>query len=248
MDKRILFGGGAAVVVVIAVVLALVLGGGGSNTVRTTTTTTTTNQHASSCPSGQIRGAGGQCVTPTTLPPDLIALIPTYITGNSQDSCTVEGSSQFSDVNADAEALCDLTNNQSAPEDYVIYDRFPDASGEQGYYSTLVSNNGMQTGQGDCSTLTEVATSTGNSNYCETTYSGNHTGNIFVYEGDPGFQLGNNFRVSGQCTNSPSAVAVVGFSDNTDHVVGVAFACGDANSQASLMLNDFHHGNLDIGS
>lgn len=243
-------------------VVAAACGGGGSSKSSTTTTNGSNKPKAAApaaCASGQVR-VKGQCTTATTVPPSLTSVIPTYITSNKNDSCTSVGSSDFTDVNATAEAVCDLTGNTNAPEDFVVYAQFSGQSNEQGYYGTLLSNNGMKTGAGDCSTLSEDSTSSGGNKFCETTYSGNHKGDIFIYEGAASFQLGNNTTVdqgcsaaSGSSGNSGASsgnsgtgtVAVLGFSDDSDNVVGVAVSCVD---NAHGMLNDFHNANLDVGS
>jgi len=182
-------------------------------------------------------------------PMDLQSNIPAYIKSNSNDSCTNLGSSSFTTTQASEETLCDLTGNTSAAEDFVLYTQFQSQSDEKSYYQSILTGNGLQTSQGDCTTLGTVTAAGDVGQYCEEGYSGALAkGEFFIFDGDPGFAFGNQNDVTSVCNTNPSAAAVVGWADDNNFVVGFAFACDDANSQAKNINHDFTAGLLDVGS
>jgi hypothetical protein len=223
-----------------------------SSRVTTSPTTTGTNPGTTGTNPGTTgtspgtTGTGGG-TTPTSAvasgPLDLQSNIPAYITSNG--SCENEGPSSFASTNATEETLCQLKSIDVA-ESYALYLQFQGKSAAENYYESVLSGNGMQEGEGDCSTLGEVSTSTDDAEYCEDQYSGKYSGHVFVYEGDPRFQFGDKYEV--ECLNDPSAVAMVGFSDGSNYVVGMAWACNDSANSAHDILSDFHDNLLDVGS
>jgi hypothetical protein len=219
-----------------------------------------------SCPSGDHL-VGGRCVlpssrasaTPTATPSagpsssssltPLAHILPSYITGTSTDSCMDEPANAYVASGASDEELCDLTSNDNVPEDYILYVGFPTESPATSYFSSLLSGNGMQVGQGDCSSLSLATATDGSSQYCEDTYTtSSSSGSDFVFSGNPNFDLGSDNPVSNlDACSGASSVDVLGFTDPTYAAVGVAVACS-GNEEDSDLNSDFTAGDYFLGS
>ncbi len=220
------------------------------------------------CPSGDHLQAG-VCVrataTPTTTPrtspsPEatpspsasltpLAHILPSYITGASSDSCEVEPSPAYVATAASDEELCDLSQNSNVPEDYVLYVGFPSESPATAYYSSLLSTNGMEAGQGDCSDLSMASTADASSQYCEGSYTTSaSSGSDFVFSGNVNFDLGSDNPVSSldACSGASSA-DVLGFTDPTYAAIGVAISCTGTELDSDVN-DDFTAGDFFLGS
>jgi hypothetical protein len=225
------------------------------------------------CPSGEQLQAG-QCVAPThsaapsatatasvgpsaTATPvtspsssltSLASVLPSYITGDTDDVCQTQGSDDFVASGESGQELCDLSNNSNVVEDYVLYAGFSTSGPATTYFNALLSGNGMTNGQGDCSSLSLATASDGSSQYCEGGYTTKaSSGSDLVFTGSNDFNLGNGTVVSGlsECLGS-TTVDVVAFTDPTYTAVGVALDCeGDEYQEIN---DDFTSGDFFLGS
>ena len=222
------------------------------------------------CPSGE-RLQAGQCVAPTLSPSpsatatasasatatpvasptssetSLASVLPSYITGSSDDVCQSQSGGDLVAGGESAQELCDLSNNSDVVEDYVLYAGFSTSGTATTYFDTLLSANGMKEGQGDCSTLQLATASDGSSQYCQggyTTKGG--SGSDLVFTGSNDFNLGNGTLVSGldECLGS-TTVDVVAFTDPGYTAVGVALDCEGGEYQA--VDEDFTSGDFFLG-
>jgi hypothetical protein len=219
-----------------------------------------------SCPSGDHL-VGGRCVLPSASPSPsashgpsaspspsgsltpLAHILPSYITGDTSDSCQAEPTAAYVASGASDEELCDLSQNSNVAEDYILYVGFPTESPVTAYYDSLLSGNGMQTGQGDCSSLSLATAADGSSQYCEDTYTTSRSsGSDFIFTGSPNFELGNDNPVSSlQACSGESASDVLGFTDPTYAAVGVAIACNGA-EQDDVLNSNYTAGDYFLGS
>lgn len=225
------------------------------------------------CPSGEHLQAG-QCVAPTQSPAPtatatasaspsataspvvspssslttLSSVLPSYITSDTDNACEAQGSGDFVASGESGQELCDLSNNSSAIENYVLYAGFSTSGPATAYFNALLSGNGMTSGQGDCSTLNLANTSDGSSQYCQGGYTTKgSSGSDLVFTGDNDFDLGNGTLISGlsECLGSTS-VDVVAFTDPTYTAVGVALDC--QGGEAQQVDDDFTSGDFFLGS
>lgn len=185
-------------------------------------------------------------VPPASGPLDLMHNRPVFLTSNG--SCN--NLRNFSSLNATQETICKLTN-PNVSEDFVIYDQFSDKSHEQDYYQELLALNGMQTRSGGDCAISPPPPRFGSPGYCAAGYldpSGRYGGNFFILGGTKAFPIGRGYTVSATCGNNPTSVGVVGFSDDANYVVGIAFSCDNSYNQVENILQDFKKSRLDVGS
>jgi hypothetical protein len=180
-------------------------------------------------------------------------LLPSYITANTADSCYQEPSDADVASGESGEELCDLTQNQTAAEQYVLYAAFPTQGLATTYFNSMLTANGMKVTQGSCQNLTLVTASDGSSQYCESTYktTGTHSnsGSDFVFTGSPSFELGNTFTVStlGAVCADVNSVDVLGFTDPPYAAVGILISCLGT-EQDQQVNSDFLAGDFFLGS
>ena len=235
--------------------------------------TTASPSPLAACPSGQ-RLQTGQCVAPTLTPTphatgtaaaapsatptpvagptgsltSLASVLPSYITGDTEDVCQTQGSDDYVASGETGQELCDMSDNSNVVEDYVLYAGFASAGPASTYFTALVSGNGMTSGRGDCSSLTLTTASDGSSQYCQGGYTTkNSSGSDLVFTGSNDFNLGNGTLISSlpECLGS-TTVDVVAFTDPTYTAVGVALDCeGGAYQQIN---DDFTSGDFFLGN
>ena len=223
------------------------------------------------CPSGE-RLQAGQCVapTPSTSPSAtatasaaptatpvaspsssltaLASVLPSYITGDTDNVCEAQGSADYLGSGESGQELCDLSNNSNVVEDYVLYVGFPTPGPANTYFGSLLSGNGMTSGEGDCSTLTLATASDGSSQYCQGGYTTkSSSGSDLVFTGTNDFNLGNGTLISGldECLGS-TTVDVVAFTDPTYAAVGIALDCEGGEYQQ--INDDLTSGDFFLGS
>jgi hypothetical protein len=192
--------------------------------------------------------------TGSPAPSQLSNLLPSYITGDpTHDICSPEPSAADVASGMSGEEFCDLTQNQSVAEQYVLYAGFPTEGPATAYFTSLITANGMKATQGNCQNLTLVNTSDGSSKYCENTYTTTGTksasGSDFVFTGSPGFELGNTFTVStlGAVCADVNSVDVLGFTDRSYAAVGILISCLGT-EQDQQVNSDFLAGDFFLGS
>jgi len=268
-------GGGLLALIAVGVVIVLVAGylGLAAGAKLPPFSTTASPSPLAVCPSGEQLQAG-QCVAPTpsaspsatatasatpsaTATPvaspsssltSLASVLPSYITGNTDDVCQTEGSDDFVASGESGQELCDMSNNSNVVEDYVLYAGFSTSGPATTYFNALLSGNGLTTGQGDCSSLSLATASDGSSQYCEGGYTTKgSSGSDLVFTGTNDFNLGNGTLVSGlpECLGS-TTVDVVAFTDPTYTAVGVALDCEGGEYQE--INDDFTSGDFFLGS
>ena len=194
--------------------------------------------------SGSPSASGSPSLSP------LAGLLPTFVTGNTSDSCSPVPTSDELASGVTSEELCDLTESQDA-ENYVLYVGFPTEGLATTYYTSLLTGNGMKASQGSCQNLTMVTASDGTSQYCEGTYkttgANSNSGSYFVFSGSPSFQLGNSNKVSSlNVCSDVNSVDVLGFTDPTYSAVGIAMSCLGT-EQDQEVNSDFLAGNFFLG-
>ena len=192
--------------------------------------------------------------TGSPAPSQLSNLLPSYITGDpTHDICSPEPSAADVASGMSGEEFCDLTQNQSVAEQYVLYAGFPTEGPATAYFTSLITANGMKATQGNCQNLTLVNTSDGSSKYCENTYTTTGTksasGSDFVFTGSPGFELGNTFTVStlGAVCADVNSVDVLGFTDRSYAAMGILISCLGT-EQDQQVNSDFLAGDFFLGS
>jgi hypothetical protein len=216
------------------------------------TFTSTPTPTSTSSPTAKPSSSGSPSATGSPALSQLSNLLPSYITGNTVDSCSAEPSDAYVATGESGEELCDLTLNNSIAEDYVLFAGFPTEGPAAAYFTSLLTANGMKSTQGSCQNLTLVNTSDGNSQYCENTYTTNGTksssGSDFVFTGNPSFELGDSNPVSSlQDCSTVNSVDVLGFSDPTYAAVGIAISC--LGTEEDQQVNsDFLAGDFFLGS
>jgi hypothetical protein len=204
----------------------------------------------SSSPTAKPSSSASPSATASAALSQLSNLLPSYITGNTADSCSAEPSAAYVASGESGEQLCDLTQNSSAVEDYVLYAGFPTETPATTYFNSLLTSNGMAAGQGSCQNLTLVNTSDGSSQYCEDAYTTSaSSGADFVFTGNPNFQLGDSNPVStlGAVCSNVNTVDVVGFTDPTYAAVGIAISCSGSEEDQQVD-SDFLAGDFFLGS
>ena len=214
----------------------------------TPTPTVHPTAHPTATPTGHSTSTASPTASSSLTP--FAQLLPSYITGNSSDSCSGQPSSAYVATGQSGEELCDLSANSSAPEDYVFYAGFPTETPASAYFASLISSNGMQSNQGDCSSLSLVTASDGSSQYCEGTYTTSHSSGVdFVWSGSASFDLGNTNPISSLslCTGVDT-VSLVGFTDPTYAGVGVAIGCSGYSGEDGDINSDFTAGDFFLGS
>jgi hypothetical protein len=211
----------------------------------TATATPTTSPSSSPTASASARPSG----TASPSLGQLSTLLPSYITGNTADVCSGETSAAYVASGESGEELCDLTQDQTVIEDYILYSGFPTETPATAYFNSVLTANGMTSGQGNCKNLTLVATADGSSQYCEGTYTtSTSNGSDFVFTGNPNFDLGNNNPVStlGAVCADVNSLDVLGFTDPTYAAVGIAVSClgteEDQQVNADFLAGDFFLG------
>ena len=215
------------------------------------TFTSTPTIAPSSSPTAEPSSSGSPAATGSPSLSPLAGLLPSYVTGNTADSCSPVPTSDELASGVSAEELCDLTESQDA-EDYVLYVGFPTESLATTYFTSLLTGNGMKASQGSCQNLTLVTASDGSSQYCEGTYkttgTNSNSGSYFVFTGSPSFQLGNSNAVSSlDVCSAVNRVDVLGFTDPTYSAVGLAMSCLGT-EQDQEVNSDFLAGNFFLGS
>jgi len=88
------------------------------------TFTSTPTIAPSSSPTAKPSSSGSPAATGSPSLSPLAGLLPSYVTGNTADSCSPVPTSDELASGVSAEELCDLTESQDA-EDYVLYVGFP---------------------------------------------------------------------------------------------------------------------------
>jgi hypothetical protein len=216
------------------------------------TPTPTSSASPSASPTASTSSSASPSATGSPSLSALGDLLPTYITGNTADSCQEEPSDAYVATGESDEELCDLTQNTSVAEDYVLYAGFPTETPATAYFTSLLTANGMKATQGNCQNLTLVNSTTGSSQYCENTYTTTNTksssGSDFVFTGSPDFELGNSNPVSSlDLCSDVNSVDVLGFTDPTYAAVGIAISCLGTEEDAQINA-DFLAGNFFLGS
>jgi hypothetical protein len=184
---------------------------------------------------------------PTAVPSGSTALadlLPSYITSDSTDDvCTSQPSSSYTASGVSSEELCDTTQNAGVIEDYFVYASFPDATDATRYFESLLSSNGMTAGKGDCTEMSLVNAADGSSDYCEEARSGDagaYDVPYFVFSGSTSFDLGESSPVSNLDVCSTADTAdILGFTDPSHPVVGIAITCEDDPGEDSQLNTDF---------
>ena len=218
------------------------------------TFTSTPTPTSTSFPAAKPSSSGSPSATGSPALSQLSHLLPSYITGDpTHDVCSAEPSAADVASGVSGEEFCDLTQNQSVAEQYVLYAGFPTEGPATAYFTSLITANGMKATQGNCQNLTLVNTSDGSSKYCENTYTTTGTksasGSDFVFTGSPGFELGNTFTVStlGAVCADVNSVDVLGFTDPSYAAVGILISCL-GNEQDQQVNSDFLAGDFFLGS
>ena len=216
------------------------------------TFTSTPTISPSSSPTAKPSSSASPSATGSPSLSPLASLLPSYVTGNTANSCSPVPTDDELASGVSAEELCDLTQNQNVAETYVLYVGFPTEGLATTYFNSLLTGNGMKTTQGSCQNLTLVTASDGSSQYCEGTYktTGAHSnsGSYFVFTGTPSFQLGNSNPVSSlDVCSAVNSVDVLGFTDPTYAAVGIAMSCLGT-EQDKEVNSDFLAGNFFLGS
>ena len=80
-------------------------------------------------PSATATASASPCTaTPVASPSSsltsLASVLPSYITGDTDDVCQPEGSDDYVATGESGQELCDLSNNSNVVEDYVLYAGF----------------------------------------------------------------------------------------------------------------------------
>ena len=214
--------------------------------------TSTPTISPSSSPTAKPSSSASPSATGSPSLSPLASLLPSYVTGNTANSCSPVPTDDELASGVSAEELCDLTQNQNVAETYVLYVGFPTEGLATTYFNSLLTGNGMKTTQGNCQNLTLVTASDGSSQYCEGTYktTGAHSnsGSYFVFTGSPSFQLGNSNPVSSlDVCSAVNSVDVLGFTDPTYAAVGITMSCLGT-EQDQEVNSDFLAGNFFLGS
>jgi hypothetical protein len=214
------------------------------------TFTSTPTIAASSSPTAGPSSSGSPATSGSPSLSPLASLLPSYVTGNTADSCSPVPTSDELASGVSSEELCDLTESQDA-EDYVLYVGFPTEDLATTYFNSLLTGNGMKASQGSCQNLTLVTASDGSSQYCESPYkttgANSNSGSDFVFSGTPSFQLGNSNPVSSlDVCSAVNSVDVLGFTDPTYSAVGLAMSCLGT-EQDQEVNSDFLAGNFFLG-
>jgi len=218
------------------------------------TFTSTATPASTFSPTAKASSSGNPSATVSPSLSPLSNLLPSYITGDpTHDLCSAEPSAADVASGVSGEEFCDLTQNQTAAEQYVLYAAFPTQSLATAYFASLITANGMKAAQGSCQNLTLANTSDGSSKYCENTYTTTGTksasGSDFVFSGSPGFELGNTFTVStlGAVCADVNSVDVLGFTDPPHAAVGILISCLGT-EQDQQVNSDFLAGDFFLGS
>ena len=212
------------------------------------TFTSTPTPTSTSSPTAKPSATGSPALS------QLSNLLPSYVTGDpTHDICSAEPSAADVASGVSGEEFCDLTQNQTAAEQYVLYAAFPTQVPATAYFASLITANGMKAAPGNCQNLTLVSTSDGSSKYCENTYTTTGTksasGSEFVFSGSPSFELGNTFTVStlGAVCADVNSVDVLGFTDPPYEAVGILISCLGT-EQDQQVSSDFLAGDFFLGS
>ena len=186
----------------------------------------------------------------TTTPPNLLTQMPKAFAAQ----CTNEASSDFLDTNQTAQTVCSGSNVPDA--DVLIYQQFDTSADADNYYSsTLLSGNGMQSGQGDCTSATLSGTST-NGTYCETnvTANGKAVGNVFLFNGTD-FQVGSGVSLASVlsspppiCSNTNSGFGVVGWTVDSKNLAALAITCSSDVATLQSINKDYLANDYDLGT
>jgi hypothetical protein len=186
----------------------------------------------------------------STTPPKLLTQMPKAFSAQ----CTNEASSDFIDTNETAQTVCAGSNVPDA--DVLIYEQFDNSADADNYYSSaLLSGNGMQSGQGDCTSATLSGTST-NGTYCETnvTANGNAVGNVFLFNGSD-FQVGSGVSLATVlsspppiCANTSSGFGVVGWTVDSKNLAALAITCSSDVGTLQSINKDYLANDYDLGT
>ncbi len=186
----------------------------------------------------------------TTTPQNLLSQMPKAFASQ----CTNEGSSDFIDTNETAQTVCAGSNVPDA--DVLVYEQFDNSADADNYYSsTLLSGNGMQSGQGDCTSATLSGTST-NGTYCETnvTANGAAVGNVFLFNGTD-FEVGSGVSLSTVlstpppiCTNTNAGFGVVGWTVDAKNLAALAITCSSDVATLQSINKDYLANDYDLGT
>lgn len=186
----------------------------------------------------------------TTAPTNLLTQMPKAFAAQ----CTNEASSDFLDTNQTAQVVCSGSNVPDA--DVLIYEQYDNAADADNYYSSaLLSGNGMQSGQGDCTSATLSGTST-NGTYCETnvTLNGNAVGNVFLFNGTE-FQVGSGVSLASVlsspppiCANTSSGFGVVGWTVDNKNLAALAITCSSDVGTLQSINKDYLADDYDLGT
>ncbi|HEY1826663.1 MAG TPA: hypothetical protein VGF87_01515 [Acidimicrobiales bacterium] len=186
----------------------------------------------------------------TTAPANLLTQMPKAFA----PQCTNEASSDFLDTNQTAQVVCSGSNVPDA--DVLIYEQFDNAADADNYYSSaLLSGNGMQSGQGDCTSATLSGTST-NGTYCETnvTLNGNAVGNVFLFNGTE-FEVGSGVSLASVlsspppiCANTSNGFGVVGWTVDSKNLAALAITCSSDVGTLQSINKDYLADDYDLGT
>jgi len=188
--------------------------------------------------------------TTSTTPPNLLTQMPKAFAAQ----CTNEVSSDFLDTNQTAQVVCSGSNVPDA--DVLIYAQFDNSADADNYYSSaLLSGNGMQSGQGDCTSATLSGTST-NGTYCETNVTLNNkpVGNVFLFNGTE-FEVGSGVSLASVlsspppiCANTSSGFGVVGWSVDSKNLAALAITCSSDVGTLQTINKDYLANDFDLGT
>jgi hypothetical protein len=244
-STKMLLGGGAAVVVVVLVVLIVVFassGPGGKHPSPTTvaagdsTKATSTTTSGGGSPSGSQGTTGGSGAEPA-----LLGVVPSVFSGQ----CSNLPAAQRGPGSID-EVVCQTSQVQGASADFVLYSRFASPASLGTQYQDLLSSNGVESGQGDCSQVS-LTGSAPKGAFCETSYSdesGGPGGQEMIFVGSD-FQLGAS-PASQLCQagggNGATGVTVLVSTSSGDRSASVVLACSSSGSFAGDIHQNFTSG------
>jgi hypothetical protein len=242
---KMLLGGGAAVVIIVLVVLIVVFassGSGGKHPSPTTvaagdstkaTSTTTSGGGSSNGSQGTTGGSGAE--------PALLGVVPSAFSGQ----CSNLPAAQRGPGSID-EVVCQTSQVQGASADFVLYSRFASTASLGTQYQDLLSSNGVESGQGDCSQVS-LTGSAPKGAFCETSYSdesGGPGGQEMIFVGSD-FQLGAS-PASQLCQaaggNGATGVTVLVSTSSGDRSASVVLACSSSGSFAGGIHQNFTSG------
>lgn len=186
----------------------------------------------------------------TTTPANLLSQMPKVFAAQ----CTNQASSDFLDTNQTAQVVCSGSNVPDA--DVLIYEQYDNAADADNYYSSgLLSGNGMQSGQGDCTSATLSGTST-NGTYCETnvTLNSKAVGNVFLFNGTE-FEVGSGVSLASVlsspppiCANTSNGFGVVGWTVDSKNLAALAITCSSDVATLQSINKDYLANDYDLGT